>query len=55
MVKRKGVACAAYVKSVKLNGHKLDGYVLKHADIMKGGTLEFEMVARPKGKVLNLR
>ncbi len=55
VVKRKGGAGAAYVKSVKLNGHKLDGYVLKHADIMKGGTLEFEMVARPKGKVLNLR
>ena len=35
VVKRKGGAGAAYVKSVKLNGHKLDGYVLKHADIMK--------------------
>lgn len=55
VVKRKGGAGAVYVKSVKLNGHKLDGYVLKHADIMKGGTLEFEMVARPKGKVLDLR
>lgn len=55
VVKRKGGAGAAYVKSVKLNGHKLDGYVLKHADIMKGGTLEFEMVTRPKGKVLGLR
>ena len=48
VVKRKGGAGAAYVKSVKLNGHKLDGYVLKHADIMKGGTLEFEMVTRPE-------
>ena len=55
VVKRKGGVGAVYVKSIRLNGRKLDGYVLKHADIMKGGTLEFELTARPKGKVLGLR
>ncbi|MGN0855167.1 MAG: GH92 family glycosyl hydrolase [Kiritimatiellia bacterium] len=32
-----------YVKAVKLNGRPLKGFVLRHADIMKGGCLEFEM------------
>ena len=32
-----------YVKSVKLNGKKLDGFKITHAQIMAGGTLEFEM------------
>ena len=32
-----------YVKSVKLNGRPLDGFILRHADVMAGGTLEFEM------------
>ena len=36
VVKRKGGVGAVYVKSIRLNGRKLDGYVLKHADIMKG-------------------
>ncbi len=29
------------VKSVKLNGKKLDSYMIRHADIMAGGTLDF--------------
>ena len=32
-----------YVKSVSLNGKPLDGYILRHADIIHGGTLVFEM------------
>ena len=31
------------VKSVTLNGRPLDGFVLKHADVMQGGELVFEM------------
>jgi predicted alpha-1,2-mannosidase len=34
-----------YVKSVTLNGRPLDGNVIRHADIMAGGTLTFEMTA----------
>ena len=36
-----------YVKSATLNGRPLDGFILRHADILAGGTLEFEMT---KGK-----
>ena len=32
-----------YVKSMTLGGKPLDGFVLKHADIVKGGELVFEM------------
>lgn len=32
-----------YVKSVTLNGKPLDGFILRYADIMKGGELVFEM------------
>lgn len=32
-----------YVKSVTLNGKPLEGFILKHADILAGGTLVFEM------------
>lgn len=32
-----------YVKSIKLNGKDFTGLNLNHADIMRGGTLEFEM------------
>ena len=35
-----------YVKSVSLNGKPLDGFILRHADIMHGGELVFEMSAR---------
>ena len=34
-----------YVKSVTLNGKPLKGFILKHADIMAGGELVFEMAA----------
>jgi predicted alpha-1,2-mannosidase len=33
-----------YVKSVKLNGKPLEGFKIKHADIMAGGKLEFVMM-----------
>ena len=32
-----------YVKSVTLNGRPLDGFTIRHADIMRGGELVFEM------------
>ena len=32
-----------YVKSVRLNGRPLAGFVLRHKDVAKGGKLEFEM------------
>ena len=38
-----------YVKSVMLNGRKLDGFVFRYADVMKGGTLVFEMTDTPGG------
>ena len=36
-----------YVKSVTLNGKPLDAPILRHADIMRGGELVFEMAATP--------
>ena len=36
-----------YVKSVTLNGKPVDGFKLRHADIVAGGELVFEMAARP--------
>ena len=32
-----------YVKSATLNGRRLEGFILKHADILVGGELVFEM------------
>ena len=32
-----------YVKSVKLNGKPVTDGKIRHADILRGGTLEFEM------------
>ncbi|MBQ1485407.1 MAG: glycoside hydrolase family 92 protein, partial [Muribaculaceae bacterium] len=32
-----------YVKEIRLNGKRLQGFKLKHQDIMAGGTLEFVM------------
>ncbi|MCQ2395595.1 MAG: glycoside hydrolase family 92 protein [Kiritimatiellae bacterium] len=34
------------MKSVKLNGKPMKGFILRHADILAGGTLEFEMGAK---------
>ena len=36
-----------YVKSVTLNGRPLRGFTIRHADIMAGGELVFDMGARP--------
>ena len=36
-----------YVKSVTLNGKPLTDWKIRHADIMSGGELVFEMAARP--------
>ena len=36
-----------YVKSVKLNGKPLADWKIRHADIMSGGELVFEMAAHP--------
>ena len=36
-----------YVQSVKLNGIKLKEPFLNHADILRGGILEFEMGDKP--------
>ena len=35
-----------YVKSVTLNGKPVTGWKIRHADIMAGGELVFEMEAR---------
>jgi predicted alpha-1,2-mannosidase len=35
-----------YVKSVKLNGKKIERFI-QHEDLIKGGTLEFEMSGKP--------
>lgn len=37
-----------YVKSVRLNGKAISNYKLNHSDLIKGGTLEFEMTDRLK-------
>ena len=34
-----------YVKSVTLNGKMLDGFIIRHSDIMRGGELVFEMTS----------
>ncbi|MCL7988115.1 GH92 family glycosyl hydrolase [Sphingobacterium sp. lm-10] len=39
-----------YVQEVRLNGKPLKGYILKHADIVNGGKLEFKMGAKPNKK-----
>lgn len=36
-------AANKYVRSVRLNGKPLQGFLLSHADILQGGTLEFVM------------
>lgn len=36
-----------YVKSVMLNGKPLEGFKIKHSDIIEGGTLEFVMIDTP--------
>ena len=36
-----------YVKSVALNGRPLAGFVLRHADVVAGGELVFDMTDKP--------
>ena len=36
-----------YVRSATLNGRPLDGFIVRHADIMAGGELVFEMAPCP--------
>ena len=36
-----------YVKAVTLNGKPLKGFIIRHADILAGGELVFEMTDRP--------
>lgn len=33
-----------YVKNIRLNGHVVDGHAISYMDLMKGGTLEYDMV-----------
>ena len=43
-VTAKNLSCAnKYVKAVTLNGNPIDGFILRHADILAGGELVFEM------------
>jgi predicted alpha-1,2-mannosidase len=37
-----------YIRKILLNGKLLNGFELKHSDIMKGGTLEFVMEGKEK-------
>jgi putative alpha-1,2-mannosidase len=37
-----------YIRSVKLNNTALDAPILPHEELMKGGTLEFEMTDKPE-------
>jgi len=42
-----------YVKSVRLNGKPVSDWKLRHADIVAGGALEFEMTDKPCNWMLN--
>ena len=37
-----------YVQSITLNGQPVTGLKIAHADVMRGGTLVFEMGPQPK-------
>ena len=39
---------AKYVESVSLNGKPLEGFTIRHEDIVAGGVLEFTMTDKPK-------
>ncbi len=36
-----------YVRRVSFNGHTVEGYKIKHSDLIKGGVLRFEMTGTP--------
>lgn len=40
--------CNKYVQCVKLNGKPMEGFILRHEQIMAGGTLEFTMGSVPR-------
>ena len=40
-----------YIQSISLNGKPYNKLYIKHAEIMKGGTLEFEMGSKPQKKL----
>ncbi|KAF7983020.1 hypothetical protein HWV62_24658 [Athelia sp. TMB] len=44
----RGASKMPYVKSVKLNGRGIETPVLSHAEIAKGGIIQFEMSGRPE-------
>ena len=37
-----------FVAGVSLNGKPLDGFTIRHEDIVSGGLLEFNMTDKPK-------
>jgi len=39
-----------YVQEVRLNGKLVDGYTIRHSDIVNGGILQFRMGNKPKKK-----
>ncbi len=43
-----GAPSKPYIKSVSVNGKKLAGPILTHADIASGGHIEFEMSETPQ-------
>ncbi|MEO8786786.1 MAG: glycoside hydrolase domain-containing protein, partial [Chitinophagaceae bacterium] len=40
-----------YIQSIKLNGKPYQKLYITHADMVKGGTLEFEMGSKPNQKL----
>ena len=40
-----------YVQEIRLNGKRLDGFTIKHADIIEGGRLEFKMGSSPNKRL----
>ena len=37
-----------YIQQINLNGKLYNNFIINHEDIMRGGTLEFVMGAKPK-------
>ncbi len=40
-----------YIQNIKLNGKPLKTFIIKHQDIIKGGSLEFEMGEKPNSRL----
>jgi predicted alpha-1,2-mannosidase len=45
-------AANEYIQTQKLNGKPLEGFLLPHAEIVKGGTLSFDMGPAPAAKTM---